>query len=151
MVLIIEEQLREECRGSGMFGFPLSQIRAIVHDAKYREGESTEPAFRFAVAHAVQQILSQAGTNILEPVMKLEVRTPEEYMGDVTGDMAARRAAIEDVSMRGHLQVVTAAVPLREMFGYSTSLRSLTQGRATYTMEPLRYSVAPPEVGDQLM
>lgn len=151
MVLIIEEQLREECRGSGMFGFPLSQIRAIVHDAKYREGESTEPAYRFAVAHAVQQILSQAGTNILEPVMKLEVRTPEEYMGDVTGDMAARRAAIEDVSMRGHLQVVTAAVPLREMFGYSTSLRSLTQGRATYTMEPLRYSVAPPEVGDQLM
>lgn len=151
MVLIIEDQLREECRGSGMYGFPLSQIRAIVHDAKYREGESTEPAYRFAVAHAVQQILSQAGTNILEPVMKLEVRTPEEYMGDVTGDMAARRAAIENVSMRGHLQVVTAAVPLREMFGYSTSLRSLTQGRATYTMEPLRYSVAPPEVGDQLM
>ena len=134
-----------------MYGFPLSQVRAILHDAKFREGESTEPAFRYAVSNAVQQILSRAGTNILEPIMKIEVRTPEEYMGDVTGDMAARRAAIENVSMRGHLQVVTAAVPLREMFGYSTSLRSLSQGRATYTMEPLRYSVAPPEVGNQLM
>ena len=84
MVMVIEDQLREECRGSGMFGFPLSQVQAILHDAKYREGESTEPAYRFAVANAVQQILSQAGTSILEPMMKLEVRTPEEYMGDVT-------------------------------------------------------------------
>jgi elongation factor G len=150
-VQTIEDQLREECRGSGMYGFPLSQIRATLLSALYREGESTEQAYRLAVSHAVQQILSQAGTNILEPVMKLEVRTPEEYLGDVTGDMASRRAAIENVSMRGALQVITAAVPLREMFGYSTSLRSLSQGRAVYTMEPLRYDVAPSEVAQQLM
>jgi elongation factor G len=150
-VATIEDQLREECRGSGMYGFPLSQIRATLLSAQYREGESNEQAYRLAVAHAVQQILAVAGTNILEPVMKLEVRTPEEYLGDVTSDMAARRAAIENVSMRGQLQVITAAVPLREMFGYSTSLRSLTQGRAVYTMEPLRYAVAPADVAQQLM
>ncbi|MBY0586170.1 elongation factor G [bacterium] len=150
-VATIEDQLREECRGSGMYGFPLSQIRATLLSAVYRDGESNEQAYRLAVAHAVQQILTSAGTNILEPVMKLEVRTPEEYLGDVTSDMAARRAAIENVSMRGPLQVITAAVPLREMFGYSTSLRSLTQGRAVYTMEPLRYDVAPNDVAQQLM
>jgi elongation factor G len=125
-------------------------VRATLMDAKYREGESNEVAYRQAVAHAVQQILSSAGTNVLEPVMKLDVRTPEEYMGDVTGDLAARRAAIENVTSRGPLQVITAAVPLREMFGYSTTLRSLSQGRASYSMEPLKYAVAPPDVAQQL-
>lgn len=151
MLLVIEDQLREECRGSGVYGFPLSHVRAVLFGAKYKEGESTEPAYRFAVAHAVQTILSEAGTSILEPVMKVEVTTPEEYLGDVTSDLAARRAAIEAVSMRGPRQVITAMAPLRTMFGYSTQLRSLTQGRATYSMEPARYEPAPPELASQLV
>lgn len=150
MLLVVEDQLREECKGSGVYGYPLSQVRAELFGARHREGESTETAYRFAVAHAVQSILSEVGTHILEPIMKIEVTTPEEYLGDVTSDLAARRAAVENVSMRGSLHVVVARAPLRLMFGYSTQLRSLSQGRASYTMEPAKYDVAPPEVAGQL-
>lgn len=78
--------------------------------------------------------------------MKIEVVTPEEYLGEITSDLGARRAMIVEMGMRGHLRVITAHAPLREMFGYSTTMRSLSQGRATYTLEPLDYQLAPPEV-----
>lgn len=151
MLAVIEDALRQECLGGGLTGFPLSDIQATLLAAEYREGESNEQAYRFAAAHALRQALAEAGVNILEPIMKLEVVTPEEYLGETTSDLGSRRAMIQDIFHRGKLRVISARGPLREMFGYSTALRSLSQGRATYSMEPLDYEVAPPEVTKQML
>lgn len=151
MMAVIEEELRAECLSGGLAGYPLMDIQATLLSAEYREGESNEQAYRFAVAQAVRAALASAGANILEPIMKLEVVTPEDYLGEITSDLGSRRAMIEGMGMRGHLRVIAARVPLREMFGYSTMLRSLSQGRATYSMEPLQYEVAPDEVTRQMM
>ncbi|MFO0948872.1 MAG: hypothetical protein U1D30_23650 [Planctomycetota bacterium] len=151
MMAIIEEELRAECLSGGLAGYPLMDIQATLLSAEYREGESNEQAYRFAVAQAVRSALASAGANILEPIMKLEVVSPEDYLGEITSDLGSRRAMIEGMGMRGHLRVITARVPLREMFGYSTMLRSLSQGRATYSMEPLQYETAPEEVSKQMM
>lgn len=149
-IAIIEEGLREECLAGGLAGYPLTDIKATLLDAEYVEGESNEQAYRFAVAHAVRQGLEKAGVHILEPIMKIEVVTPEEYLGEITGDLGSRRAAIHELGDRGPLKVITAHAPLREMFGYSTRLRSLSQGRASYSMEPLTYEVAPEALFEQI-
>jgi elongation factor G len=149
-VAIIEDELKHECLAGGLAGYPLTDIRATLLDAQYKDGESNEQAYRFAVAHAVRQGLEQAGVHILEPIMKLEVVTPDDYLGEITADLGSRRAAIHEMGTRGPLKVIIANAPLREMFGYSTKLRSLSQGRATYSMEPLAYEVAPDELFDQI-
>lgn len=148
---ILEESLRDECTGGGLSGFPLIDIQATLLGGEFRPGESNEQACRFAVAHAVRAALDQAGVVILEPIMRLEVVTPEDYLGEITSDLGARRAAIQEMGVRGPLRVITARAPLRAMFGYSTTLRSMSQGRATYSMEPLDYEPAPDEVTRQMM
>ena len=140
---VIEEELSDECQSGGLAGYPLADIQATLLDAKYREGESTPEACRFAVAHAVRQALSAGAIDILEPIMRLEVVSPEDYLGEINSDLMARRAMIESMGMRGDLRVISARAPLREMFGYSTKLRSLSQGRATYSMEPHAYESLP--------
>jgi elongation factor G len=147
---IIEEELRLECQAGGLYGYPLTGIQATLLGVEHRHDQSNEHAYRFAVAQAVRQGLADAGVQLLEPIMKVEVVTPEEYLGEVIADLGARRAMIESTGVRGILRVVDARAPLREMFGYSTTVRSLSQGRASYTMEPLGYQAAPEELVRQL-
>ncbi|MCA9115553.1 MAG: elongation factor G, partial [Planctomycetaceae bacterium] len=141
-----EESILSEARGGGVMGFPLMDVRITLLDARYREGETTEVAVRAAAAEAVSQALEGAGIVLLEPVMRLEVVTPEEFLGNIQSDLNARRAVIVSTEPRDHLTMVEAEVALSTMFGYSTRVRSLSQGRASYSMEPLRYAEAPAEV-----
>ena len=139
----IEAGLREEAKSGGKTGYPLVDLKVTLVDGDYHEVDSSDLAFRFAASDALRQAIEAAGPVLLEPIMKLEVVTPEEYLGNITGDLASRRALIERTSTRGKLMVIEARAPLKEMFGYSTTVRSLSQGRASYTMEPLEYAAAP--------
>ena len=124
-------------------GFPLINVKVTLYDGKYHEVDSSELAFQMAGSLAFKEAAKRAGPILLEPIMSLEVVTPEEFMGNIIGDLNSRRAAIHDVSNRGHLKVIHARVPLAEMFRYATDSRSLSQGRATYTMEPYGYEAVP--------
>ncbi len=119
-------------------------------DGNYHPVDSSELAFSQAGAIAFREAVEQAGPVYLEPTMRLEVTMPEAYMGPVAGDLNARRAEIVGMEHRGQFRKLTAKVPLASMFGYSTILRNLTQGRGTYTMEPLTYSPVPAEVASRL-
>ena len=107
-------------------------------------------AFKIAGSMAFKNAMQKAGPVLLEPVFSVEVVTPEEYMGDVMGDLNSRRGRIEGMEARGNAQVITARVPLSEMFGYATDVRSMTQGRATYTMQFLRYEEVPKSLAEQI-
>ncbi len=139
---IFQQALRDELKGGGLIGYPLINVKAVAVDAHYVEGETTETAIRASVADAVRQALQAVGTTLLEPIMKLEVVTPSDFVGNISADLNARHAIIVNTELRGHLVVIIAEVPLAKMFGYSTAVRSLSQGRASFTMEPLRYDVA---------
>ena len=147
---IVRDALEQECLAGGVTGFPLTGLKATLHGYAYRPEETTEEAYRIAVSHALNEALEKGGVLVLEPIMKVEVVTPEEYLGDVNADLSQRRAEIQDVGVRGERRVVVAHVPLREMFGYTTRLRSASQGRANYSMEPLRYAAAPASLAEQL-
>lgn len=143
---VVLEELRERSRGGGMIaGFPLSGVRIEVLGAETAEEGSDEIAFRIAAGDAFDRGMDQAGPVLLEPVMKVEVTTPEEYMGDIVGDLQQRRAIVSGTESRGAMTVITAHAPLKELFGYSGAVRSLSQGRAAGSMEPLQYQPAPKE------
>ena len=127
------------------FGFPSVQLRVIVTDAATREGQATESAFEAAANLAFQRAFDSAECVVLEPIMRFEVQTPDAYMGDVLGDLNRRRAVIDDVDAVEGIRFIRGTVPVSEMFGYSTTLRSLSQGRASYSMEPHSYAPVPPE------
>ena len=140
------DELRERAGGGGILaGFPLSGVKIEVYDAEMAEEGSDEVAFRIAAGDAFDRGLEQAGPVLLEPVMKVEVTTPEDYMGELVGDLQQRRAIIAGTETRGAMTVITAHAPLKEMFGYSGAVRSLSQGRAASSMEPLNYQPAPKE------
>jgi elongation factor G len=124
-----------EAMRSGPEGYPFEDIEVVVTDIEYRPDASTPAGQKAAVGEALRQASREAGTRLLEPIMKVEVTAPEANIGDVLGDLNARHARIEDVGVRGNQRLVVAKVPLRRMFGYSTDLRSATQGRANYTMQ----------------
>jgi elongation factor G len=128
------EGAREAMR-SGPQGYPIEDIEVVLTGVEYRPEASTPAGQKAAVGEALRQAWREAGTRLLEPIMRVEVTSPEANVGDVLGDLNARRAQIEDVGFRGEQRVITAKVPLRRMFGYSTDLRSATQGRATYSMQ----------------
>jgi elongation factor G len=140
--------LRDELKGGGIVGYPLINLKVILKDVEYREGETTEVAIRAASADAVRNALQEGGAVLLEPIMKLEVVAPEDFVGNITGDLNSRRAIIVNTEVRGNLVAITAEVALSQMFGYSNDVRSLSQGRASFSMEPLRYDTAvnPPEM-----
>ena len=143
---VVLEELRERSAGGGMIaGFPLSGVRIEVLGAETAEEGSDEIAFRIAAGDAFDRGMEQAGPVLLEPVMKVEVTTPEEYMGDIVGDLQQRRAIVSGTESRGAMTVITAHAPLKELFGYSGAVRSLSQGRAAGSMEPLQYQPAPKE------
>ncbi len=128
------EGAREAMR-SGPQGYPFEDIEVVITGVDYRPDASTPAGQKAAVSEAVRRASSEAGTRLLEPIMRIEVTAPEQHVGDVLGDLNARRAQIQDVGFRGNLRVIIAKVPLRRMFGYSTDLRSATQGRANYSMQ----------------
>lgn len=148
---LLEQTIREESSGGGTLGCPLMHVKITILDVDYSAVETTEVALQAAALDAVRQGLHQAGVVLLEPVMRLEVVTPDEFLGNIQSDLLARKAAIVNTESRGDLIVLTAEAPLARMFGYSTQVRSLSQGRASYSMEPLKYDVAPPEVLKEMM
>ncbi|MCA9156118.1 MAG: elongation factor G, partial [Planctomycetales bacterium] len=140
------EVLQSLCQGAGTVGFPLSKMRVKLLSLEVHETDSTEVAFRHAAADAFNRGLDQAGTVMLEPIMRLQVSTPEDHMGDIVADLQQRRAVIHSTDSRGTMTVIGAEVPLAELFGYSSAMRGLSQGRANCSMEPSAYAPAPAEV-----
>jgi elongation factor G len=134
-------------QGGGTIGsFPLSKLRVKLVDAEGAAENSNEIAFTIAAADAFEKGLIEGGPTLLEPIMKLSISTPDDYYGDFIGDLAQRRGRIVDSDNRGGMTFIEAEAPLAELFGYSNSMRSLSQGRAGASMEPLEYQPAPPEV-----
>jgi elongation factor G len=131
--------------------FPVVGIRVNLRDGKYHDVDSSDMAFRIAARNAMRTAIRKANPKILEPMMKVEVETPEEYQGSVIGDLSSRRGIIGTMEARGEVHVVNATVPLAEMFGYSTALRSLTAGKATYSMEFEKFEPAPNNVAEVVM
>ncbi|MCD6167300.1 elongation factor G [candidate division KSB1 bacterium] len=142
----------EEAMGNGVLaGYPLVDIKVSLIDGSYHPVDSSDLAFKIAGSMALQEAVAKADPVLLEPMMELEVVTPEEYLGDIIGDLNSRRGKILGIVPRKDAQVIAAIVPLSEMFGYATTLRSLTQGRAIYTMEFAHYQQVPQAVADQLL
>jgi len=146
----IEAGLREEAKSGGRTGYPLVDLKVTLTDGDFHDVDSNELAYRFAASDALRKAVAEAGAVLLEPIMKLEVVTPEDYLGNVTGDLSSRRALIDKTFNRGKLMVIEARAPLEKMFGYSTAVRSLSQGRASYSMEPLEYAAAPDSLLESL-
>jgi elongation factor G len=140
----IRRGIEDSLDAGPLIGYPLTDVRVNLVGGSYHEDESTEMAFGISASMAIRRAASEANPVLLEPVMALEVVTPDEYLGDVISDLNSKRAKIVGVEVIGHLQTVKAHVPLAEMFGYSTALRSETQGRANFTMQFLEYDVVPP-------
>jgi elongation factor G len=132
-------------------GYPIDDVRIVLYDGSYHDVDSSEMAFKIAGSMAFQDAAKKAKPVLLEPVMKVEVVVPKDYMGDVMGDLASRRGRIQAQEDRGGTQIINARVPLSEMFGYATDLRSRTQGRATYSMHFERYEQAPQAVSDEVV
>ena len=127
-------------------GFPLVDIKVTLLDGSFHEVDSSEIAFKIAAAMALRAGCKKASPTIFEPIMRFEVTTPEQYMGDVIGDLNSRRARIMDMGNRSNIKFVKATVPLSELFGYATVVRSISQGRAAFTMEPSHYEEVPSNV-----
>ncbi len=142
----------EEALDQGILaGYPLVDVRAVLQDGSYHDVDSSEMAFKIAGSMALQDAARKAGVKLLEPVMDVEVITPEDYMGDVIGDLNARRGKVEGMTQRGNSQVIKAQVPMSEMFGYATDLRSKTQGRATYSMQFNSYQDVPESIAAEIV
>ncbi len=147
----VEKGIREGLDRGILAGFKMVDVSVELYDGSYHEVDSNEMAFKIAGSMAIQDATKRARPVILEPMMKVEVVTPEKFMGDVTGNLSSKRALIEGMEDRGMNKVVKAVVPLSEMFGYMTSLRSMTEGRAGFTMEFLRYDVVPQNVATTII
>ena len=147
----VEKGMREALDSGVLAGYPLVDIRARLIDGSSHAVDSNEMAFKIAGSMAIQEAAKTAGVKLLEPVMALEVVTPEDYMGDVIGDISARRGKVESMEARGPSKVVSALVPLAEMFGYVGDLRSRTQGRAQYTMQFHSYQEVPTAAAQEIV
>jgi len=146
-----EDGVNEALTRGVIAGYPLVDVSVTLYDGSYHDVDSSEVAFKIASSMALQSGVKKADPVLLEPIMKVEVVTPDEFMGDVLGDLNAKRANIGSVSDRGNAKVIPAEVPLGEMFGYATAIRSLTQGRASYTMEFLKYKVVPKNIANSII
>ncbi len=147
----IEAGIREALDRGILAGYPVVDLKARLYDGSYHDVDSSEMAFKIAGSLAFQDAAKKAHPVLLEPIMKVEVVTPDDYTGAVTGDLSARRGHLEGQISRGGTQIITALVPLSNMFGYSTDLRSRTQGRATYSMHFERYAEAPRNVSEEVV
>ena len=147
----IEEGIREAAESGILAGYPVIDFKATLVDGSYHEVDSSEMAFKIAASMAFKEGCKQAKSVILEPIMKVEITVPEEYMGDVIGDVNSRRGRLEGMELINGNQVIRSFIPLSEMFGYATDLRSKTQGRGTYSMEPSHYEEVPKSILDGIV
>ncbi|MGL4607117.1 MAG: elongation factor G [Eubacteriaceae bacterium] len=147
----INQGIEEAMRNGVLAGYPVLDLKVIVYDGSYHDVDSSEMAFKVAGSMAFKNGMRKADPVILEPVFKLEVVIPEEYMGDVMGDISSRRGRVEGMEMRGGAQIIKGMVPLAEMFGYATSLRSKTQGRGVYTMQFSHYEAVPKFISEEII
>jgi elongation factor G len=151
LAAVMTQSVRESAERGGLKGCPLWAVRIVVLESPLPEPLPTEVAIRMAAADAIERLLNEAGTVLLEPVMRVEVTVPEDHLGDVINDLQQRRAIITNTEIRGGMNVLTAESPLASMFGYSAAVRSVSQGRASFTMSPLKYGPAPAETADNFM
>ncbi len=147
----VEKGVEEALENGPRAGYPMVDVRVTLTDGKYHDTDSSEIAFKVAGSLALKAAVARAKPVLLEPIFSVEVVTPEEFMGEVIGDLNRRRGHILGMEQRGNAQIVTAEVPLAEMFGYATDVRSNTQGRATYTMQFDRYQVVPPHIAEKVV
>jgi len=147
----VEAGVKEAMETGVVAGYPMTDIKVTLFDGSYHEVDSSEMAFKIAASIAFKEGAKKADPVLLEPIMEVEVTTPEEFMGDVIGDLNKRRGRVQGMEARGNAQVIRALVPLAEMFGYATDLRSMTQGRATYIMRFSHYEEVPPNVAEQII
>jgi len=147
----VEEGVRGAAKSGFLVGYPVTDVKVVLTDGSYHEVDSSEMSFKMAAAMAFNEGLKKAGSILLEPIMDIEVIVPEESMGTVISDLNSRRAKIVSLTQRGNVRVIRAYVPLGEMFYYATALRSLTQGRASYTMEPSFYAEVPSHIADKII
>ena len=147
----VQKGIEEQMKNGVLAGYPLLGLKATLFDGSFHDVDSNEMAFKIAASMATKKLAQEGGAVLLEPIMKVEVVTPEENMGDVVGDLNRRRGLILGMDDNAMGKVIDAEVPLAEMFGYSTDLRSATQGRATYTMEFSKYAEAPKNVAEDII
>ena len=147
----VEAGMREALEGGVLAGYPMSDLRAILYDGSYHDVDSSEMAFKIAGSIAIKEAARRAKAVLLEPIMAVEVVVPEEYMGDVIGDLNSRRGRIEGMELRGTTQIIKSMVPLSEMFGYATDVRSRTQGRGSFTMHFGKYEEVPSALAEEIV
>ncbi|WP_437201562.1 elongation factor G [Planctomicrobium sp. SH664] len=148
---LVREAVKESAQAGGQLGYPLLKVKITILHVGYTPGITTEEALRAAATHAVQSALTKAEIGLLEPIMKLEVVTPSEFVGNIQADLNQRHAKIFASEHRGHLTALMAEAALARMFGYSSHVRSLSQGRASFSMEPLKYDLAPKSVLEEML
>lgn len=147
----VEKGVKEAMDKGVLAGYALTDMRVTVFDGSYHDVDSSEMAFKIAASDATREGARRASPIFLEPIMKLEVTVPEEFMGEVIGDLSSRRANISGTEQRGNTRIISSTVPLSEMFGYSTSIRSLTQGRGVFAMEPSHYQETPENISQKII
>jgi elongation factor G len=146
----IDKGIQEAKKSGILAGYECVDFKVTVVDGSYHDVDSSEMAFRIAGSMAFKNAMRKAGPVLLEPIMKVDVTIPEEYMGDVIGDITSRRGHLEGTEARNNIQIIHAYVPLSEMFGYATDLRSKSQGRGVFTMEVCRYEAVPKNIQDRV-
>jgi elongation factor G len=147
----VDQGIQEALESGVLAGYPMVDVRATLIDGSYHDVDSSEMSFKIAGQIGLREAAKRAKPVLLEPMMQIEVVTPEDYMGDVISDLTARRGKIERMDQRGPNQAIRAQVPLAEMFGYATDLRSKTQGRATYTMQFHSYQPVPAQIAQEIV
>ena len=147
----IQKGVVETMENGILLGFPMVDMKVTCYDGSFHEVDSSDIAFKIAASQAIQAATKKAGLTLLEPIMKVEVTTPSEYMGEVIGDLSSKRAQISGSEERGNATIILSQVPLAELSGYATQLRSLTKGRASYYMEPSHYEFVPKNIIDQML
>jgi elongation factor G len=147
----VKEGVISASRSGTLAGYPVTDVEAVLVDGTFHVVDSSELAFKMAGSIAFSEGMKKANPILLEPIMDIEIVTPEEYLGDIIGDFNSRRGKIESIAQRGNVKVIRGLVPLAEMFGYATALRSSSQGRATYTMEPTAYAQVPAHISEKVI
>ena len=147
----IEQGFREAARSGVVAGYPVVDMKAVLVDGSYHEVDSSEMAFKVAASMAFKSAMGKGNPTLLEPIMKIEVVTPSEFLGDVLGDLNSRRSQVQSMEARGEAQVINAFIPLAETFQYATHVRSITTGRASFSMELDHYMPVPKSVTEKVI
>ena len=147
----VNKGIQEAMENGVLAGYPVVDVQATLFDGSFHEVDSSEIAFKIAASMAFKSAVQKGRPILLEPIMLMEAVTPEDFMGDVVGDINSRRGVIQEMESRGRIRVIRTHTPLAQLFGYATDLRSLTQGRASYTMEPLHYSPVPQNISEEII